>query len=310
MRLPPVSVLALAVLVGCAEPLLDEPGKVRAREVLLPPLYTSSRSADGTSYDWNALFWLVGRDVEATRSHARALPFYWHDDDPPYRERTLWFPFWYERHTANEEARFWSILYGYEDSPEVHSDYVLLPLFYSTRSKVSDYHRSGLLFLYDWKHDSTRNDVTFLSLLGLVTLFHGEFGLPPEGETVPALGRESSRRFELGNILGLITLFGYDDVGDRRELRAFTLFSSEVLSPLRSWRGRGDDPFVREWVFPLYMNVGDRDGGWYYVGPLWGGFRDTASGHDTQWWLAGLLARTQAPEGDTWRVLGIPVSSP
>ncbi len=192
----------------------------------------------------------------------------------------------------------------------MRTDYVLLPLFYRTASKTTDDGRSGLFCIYDWKRTGATRDVTFVTLLGLATLFHGQFGLPPDGETVPALGRSSSRRFEILNLLGIVSLFGYDDVGDRREIRAFTLFSNEVLSPLRSWRGRGDDPFVREWIFPLYMNVGDAAGGWYYVGPLWGGFRDAEPAREPTWWAAGLLSRTTAPEGDTWRVLGLPVAGP
>jgi len=310
MRARSLAVLALLLAAGCAGPVLDEPAKVRHSQVTLPPLFSSSASEDGTSYDWDALFWLWGRDVEAGRSHTRVLPFYWSDHDPPFRERTLWFPFWYQRDTPTESARFWSFLYGYEDGELSRTDYVLLPLFWYERSKASEDWHSSLLLVWDWQHAPPQDNVTVLSLFNLATLFRGTFGLPPDGETVPALGRTSSRRFELVDILGLVTLFGYDDAGDRREFRVLTLFSSEVLSPVRSWRGRGDDPFVNEWVFPLYMNLADEEGGWYYVGPLWGGFHDTATAHDTTWWAAGLLARTEAPEGNTWRVLGIPIISP
>ncbi len=298
------------LLPACRTPVLDGPGQVRESRVYLPPLFTSSESSDGTSGEWNALVWLVGQEHEGAHTHSRLLPFWWHDDNPPYSENTLLFPLWYSRHSAYEETRFWSLLYGYQDNPEMRTDYVLLPLFYNQRSKISDFHRSGIILLYDWRHDGPADDVVFLTLFGLATLLKVEVGRPADGETVPALGRSSSRRIEVANLFNIITLFGYDDVGDRREVRAFTFLGSEMLSPLRSWRGRGDDPFVREWIFPLYMNIQDASDGWYYVGPLWGQVRDDAEQRTTDWWLAGLLARTTAPEGDTWRVLGIPVSGP
>jgi hypothetical protein len=56
------------------------------------------------------------------------------------------------------------------------------------------------------------------------------------------------------------------------------------------------------------MNVQDPGSGWAYVGPLWGEWHDDAA--RTDWWLLGLLAHTTAPEGDTWRVLGLPIISP
>jgi hypothetical protein len=306
------ALLALAALLlpSCRTPVLDGPGQVRETQLFLPPLFTSSASPDGTSSEWSALLWLAGREREAEHRHSRLLPFWWHDEDPPYGENTLLFPLWYSKDSEWETTRFWSLLYGYQDNPRMRSDYVLLPLFYSQRSKDSDYHRSGFLFLYDWRHDGPTDDVILVTLLGLATLVKVESGRPADGVNVPALGRSSSRRIEIANLFNLVTLFGYDDVGDRREVRALTLLGSEMLSPLRSWRGRGDDPFVREWLFPLYMNVQDAEDGWYYVGPLWGGMRDESEQRTTSWWLAGLLARTRTPEGDTWRVLGIPVSGP
>jgi hypothetical protein len=113
------------------------------------------------------------------------------------------------------------------------------------------------------------------------------------------------------NAFGIVAAFGYDDVGDRREIRALTLFSNEVLSIFRSWRGRGgEDPFVREWLFPLYMNVQDVDGGWWYAGPLWGRIDDHVGDTSTDWWLLGLLSRNTSAEGDTWSLLGLPIVSP
>ncbi|MFT7462407.1 MAG: hypothetical protein ACI9EF_000747, partial [Pseudohongiellaceae bacterium] len=113
------------------------------------------------------------------------------------------------------------------------------------------------------------------------------------------------------DLLGIVQLFGYDDVGDRREVRAFTLFSDEVLSLFRSWRGRSDeDPFVREWLFPVYFNVADAESSWFAAGPLWGHFEDRVEETETHWWLLGLLSRSAAPEGNTWRLLGLPIVSP
>jgi hypothetical protein len=315
-RRPPARRLAallpvlLAALSACTGPLLDEPGKVRRTQVFLPPLFTYNASDDGTSHDWSALIWLVGHERESERTHTRILPFWWHDDEPPYSSNTLLFPFYYGRQSGGETTRFFSLLYGYQDLGDLQRQYVVPPLFYREASRTQDYHRSGFLILYDWKHQGGRDDIVLFSLFGLVTALHLERGLPPDGETVPALGRTGSRRFELANVLGLVSLFGYDDVGDRRDVRAFTLFSSEILSPVRSWRGRGDDPFVREWLVPVYMNAQDADGGWYAVGPLWGSWHDDVASTRTTWFLAGLLARSSAPEGVTWRLLGLPVLDP
>ena len=288
-----VGLLVLAVaLAGCTAPRLDSPSKVRQTDVFLPPLFSSSSSPDGTSHAWNALIWLVGEDTEGERTHSRALPFWWHDADPPYSENTLVFPFWYSRTTPESRTRFWSILYGYQDTPDLRTDYVIPPIFWWQRSKTADENRYGVFLLWDWRHVDSRTDWTLLPILGLAHLAHWEGGYPGEGVRVPALGRESSRRFTLLNLLGLVELFGYDDVGDTRDIRVLTFLSSEMLSPLRSRRGRGDDPFVREWIFPLYMNVQDDDGGWSYVGPLWGERSDRAEGTRTDWWLLGLVSHT------------------
>jgi hypothetical protein len=306
-----IGLAALAGTTGCTGPLLDSPGKVRHSDVFLPPLFTSASSEDGTSSEWSALVWLVGHEVEDARTHSRALPFWWHDENPPYSENTLLFPLYYSRQSAVEETRFFTPLYGYQERGDLRGDYVLGPILWREYSRSTDYFRSSILFLYDWKHEGERDDVKVLSFLGLATGLSVESGLPPDGETVPALGREHSRRIEVANILGLVSAFGYDDVGDRREIRVATLLSSEILSPIRSWRGRGDDPFVREWVFPLYMNAHNANGnGWLAVGPLWGEIDDLTAGTSTDWWLLGLVSRTEAKEGNTWRVAGFAVSGP
>ena len=301
--------MSLILLGGCSSPLLDSPSKVRQSVVTLPPLYSLSQSEDGTSSSWSALFWLVGRDVESERENTRVLPFFWHANDPPYRSATLVLPFYYGETTASYQSRFYSLLYGYKESETWRNDYFALPFFHHRRSKVND-DRSITVFPYiEWARTGAQQSFG-LSLLGLATAITVQWGLPAEGETVGALGRESSRKMEVGNVLGLVSAFGYNDVGDTRDIRLMSVFSSETLSVFRSWRGRGDNPFVREWAFPLYMNIQDEGGGWSYVGPLWGEISDRDEGWETDWWLAGLLARTRAPEGDTWRVFGLPVSSP
>jgi hypothetical protein len=308
---------ALGLLAGaaglgaCSGPLLDSPSQVRHHDLFLPPLVTVSSSEDGSSYQWSALLWLVGHEVEGTRTHTRVLPFWWQDDEPPYEENTLLFPLYYSRQSEVEDTRFFTPIYGWVERGELRADYVLGPILWREYSRTADYWRTSILFLYDWKHEGEQNDISVLSFFGLVSAFSMQNGRPPEGETVPALGREHSRRFEIANIFGLVTAFGYDDIGDRREIRALTLLSSELLSPVRSWRGRGDDPFVREWVLPVYMNAHNDDGsGWFALGPLWGEIDDTSAGTATDWWLAGLLSRTEAKEGNTWRVAGIAVSEP
>lgn len=298
----------LSTLSACTTRLLDQPYQVRHSDVFVPPFYSSESSEDGSSYGWNACFWMVGEDVESDRRHFRVLPFYWNFSAPPFREQTLVFPFYFSRTSPLERMEFYSFLYGYKESDELRRDHILAPLFFREVSKTEDYWRSGFLLLYDWTHRAGRDDMAFLSLLGLVTGFSASTGLPAEGETVGALGRESSRAIEVLDVLGLLTLFAYDDVGDRREVRFLTLASSEPVSLFRSWRGRDDDdPFVREWFFPVYMNMADADGGWHYVGPLWGGWEDTAAESETDWWVAGLVARNREPGTTTWRLLGIPV---
>ncbi len=304
-----LALLLLGCLAACQGPLLDQPSKLRETQVFVPPLYTSAASPDGTSWSWDALFWLFGASAEGGRSHARALPFYWRGSDAPFSESSLWFPFYYGRTTPTSKTRFYSLLYGFDDGEYLHTDYVPLLLSYRQVSKTRDAWRSGVGsgLLYDWRHEGPRDDVVLFSLFGLATVLRMEVGYPADGETVPALGRTSSRRVSVGDVLGLVTLFGYDDVGDRREWRVLTLFSNEVMSPIRSWRSRGDDPFVREWLFPLYMNVQDDDGGFSYVGPLWGSFDDRIEGTHTDWWALGLLSRKQSPDGSSWRLLGIPL---
>ena len=63
-------------------------------------------------------------------------------------------------------------------------------------------------------------------------------------------------------------------------------------------RALAPDVPVREWLFPLYMNVQDPADGWYYVGPLWGKrTTDRYKGESTNWWALGLLSRRNTPTG-------------
>lgn len=309
--------LAASALGGCAT-LSDQPDAVRHDKVpwapLFSPFYARSVSEDGSSWRWSSLLWLVGQDVEAQRRTSWALPFYWREVDPPYVETTMVFPLWFERLGHESTFRFITPLYGYSSTPESRTDYAVLNVFDWERSRTGDAWRSGLFLVYDAEHRGPRTDLTLVPIIGMsVPLGHlarFQWGYPAQGVTVGALGRTSSRRIELANLLGFFTLFGYDDVGDRREVRVGTLFSNEVLSIFRSWRGRGEDPFVREWLFPLYMNVQDADGGWSYVGPLWGDRSDHVAGTHTDWWLLGLLSRSTSAEGVTWSVAGFTVSGP
>lgn len=300
--------------VACTSPRLDQPGEVRHPMVPLDPyfswLYEYDVSDDETSYKWSALLWTIGHSRENETTSTHVFPLWWSTNDPPYESSTLFFPLYYGRTSADVTTRFFSLLYGYSDSTEERTDWVLPPIFHWRRSKAADVWGSSLLLAYDWQHDYGKTSVTFLSLLGLAHVFKGEFGLPAAGENVGALGRTSSRRFDLVNILGIISLFGYDDAGDRRDIRALTFFSNEMLSPIRSWRGRGEDPFVSEWLFPLYMNMQDEVSGWMFLGPIWGTFDDRGEGVHTNWWLLGLLSRRSEPEGVSWSVAGLTVAGP
>ena len=303
-----------ALLMGlsaCSTPLLDEPGKVRENGFILPPVYWDAASADGTSWCWWGAFGLIGQERESDRSSAWALPFWWRTSDDPYSESMGLLPFYYGRTTPTETSRFYSLLYGYKETETWRNDYALIPLISHRASKVDDTTHTTVFPLYDWQTEQGVDDLTLIPLLGLAHLYKAGWGYPAAGERAGAMGRDGSRRLELVNLLGIVSLAGYDDVGDTREVRVLSLFSNETWSPLYSRRGRAeDDPFVREWLFPLYANVGDDDGGWAYVGPFWGWMDDTEEQSHTDWWLLGLLSRNQAPAGDTWRVLGIPVSEP
>jgi len=302
----------VAATLGCTTPLRDAPDSERKTQWNLGPLYASSESDDGSSWSWSTLFWLIGADAEGERNSQRALPVWWYGEDPPYAKTTMVFPLYFSRTTSAEITRWFTPLYGYTESKQQRSDRALLDVWDWTRAQEGPRSRSGLFLVYDHeRYDERRHDFTLVPLLGLAHLAHFEWGFPAAGERAPALGRSASRRFELLNAFGIVAAFGYDDVGDRREIRALTLFSNEVLSIFRSWRGRGgNDPFVREWLFPLYMNVQDVDGGWWYAGPLWGRIDDHVGDTSTDWWLLGLLSRNTSAEGDTWSLLGLPIVSP
>lgn len=315
--------LALLALVlsslACVMPRHDQPDQLRHDTVPLAPVFSPifdhEVSEDGSSSSWSALLWLLGRDVEGERTTSRALPFWWHDVDPPYSETTVLFPLYFSRLTPETTTRWFTPVWGYSSSPEERTDQVVLDVFDWQRSRVEDRWRSGLFLVYDWEHwPGGRNDFTLVPIIGmsfhLGHLARFQWGFPPEGERVGALGRTASRRFELLNLLGFVTLFGYDDVGDRRDIRLGTLLSNDILSVFRSWRGRGDDPFVREWLFPLYMNAQDADDGWMYVGPLWGTRDDRVAGTHTDWWLLGLFSRSEASDGVRWKVAGLTVVGP
>ncbi len=302
------------LLASCSTPLLDAPSEVRQNRVVLPPVYWDAESADGSSWCWWGAFGLVGAEAESQRSGAWALPLWWTTSDPPYSESTALLPFYYGSTTLNETSRFYSLLYGYKESDTWRNDYALIPIFSRRASKLEDTVHTTVFPLCDWQTERGVDELTLVPLLGLAHVYKAGWGYPADDgdRSDDRMGDHSGgRRLELVNLLGIVSLLGYDDVGETRELRALTLFSNETWSPLYSRRGLApDDPFVREWLFPLYTNVADDDGGWAYVGPFWGWIDDTAERSHTDWWLLGLLSRNQAPAGDTWRVLGIPVSEP
>lgn len=314
----------VALAPACLMPRLDAPAKVRESRVpldpFLDPIFERSVSPDGSSWSWSTLFWLVGAEAEGERAMQKALPIYWHDVDPPYSETRVVFPLWYSRHTAESATRWYSILYGTYENPEERQDHLLLSLARWKRSKQADVWESGMWGVWDRVHHESVDTFTLvpviLPILGTAHVARSEWGYPAEGVTTGAHGRTGSRRFELLDVFGAVSLFGYDDVGDRRELRLLSLFDSEMLSLFRSWRARDpSDPFVREWLFPLYMDVQGEAGGWGYVGPIWGHSHDAADATRTDWWWLGLIIRNQrggtdeAPAGETWRVLGLPVWS-
>lgn len=308
-----LALLPLTLLAGCTSTLLDSHEKQRESALLAPswsPLFAWSRSPDRTSWSWSSAFWLVGADQEADRGTTRALPFWWSQRSEDASTELL-FPLYFGHTALDARWRFYTPLWGFRDDENSRHDYFVFNLFDVGSSKLQERWRSGLFLVYDLeRHEGTRRDFALVPLWSWAHLFRSEWGFPADGVTVPALGRDGSRRWEVLNLFGFVTLLGYDDVGDRTEWRLLTLFSNEMLSPLRSWRGRGDDPFVSEWVFPVYMNHRDETGGWLYAGPFWGQVTDTVDETVTDWWALGLVARTRAPEGNTWRVFGLPVSGP
>ncbi len=311
---PAVVALLLTVLSACSSTLLDAPSKVRHDEVYLPPIYTSAMSDDGTSSEWSAFFWLLGGSQEADREHSRALPFYWHSSEEPYASTTTVFPFYMTKTTAAEEWRFYSLLYGTIDTQHWTKYYLLAPIMSWTLPKDPSGPGGGsssFVALWDYRRDGDITHTTIAPLLGFAHLAQLDLGYPADGIEVGALGREASRRISLVDVLGLVTLFGYDDVGDTTETRVLTIGRNEPWSLYRNWSSRDpDDNFRKHWLFPLFADVQDDDGGWSYAGPLWGRIDDTAEGTETDWWLLGLVSRTTSVEGNTWKVAGLPVAGP
>jgi hypothetical protein len=145
---------------------------------------------------------VAGQDVESDRRHSRLLPIWWHDSEPPYLETTLLFPLWFERKTPDTTTRFFSLLYGYVDGPELRTDYVLPPIFWLERSHDGSYRQSGVFLLWNDKRQGEQYEFTFIRRAG-----HG----PARGDGPAAGGGERarprahvSRRIELLNILGII----------------------------------------------------------------------------------------------------------
>ena len=46
------------------------------------------------------------------------------------------------------------------------------------------------------------------------------------------------------------------------------------------------------------------------IGPLWGQIDHPEEGTSTDWWLLGLVSRTEAEAGATWKLVGFTVSEP
>lgn len=307
------ALVALA-FAACQSAQLDAPGKARQSDVFLPPLYTSSSSEDGTSSAWSAFFWLAGGSQEADREHTRVLPFYVHFEEEPYHDTTVVFPFYMSKDTVAETWRFYSLLYGFIETEHWTKRYLLAPIFSWTLPKDPDGPggpSSSVLALWDQSWDGDVSHTTIAPLLGFAHLAKLDLGYPAEGVTVGALGRDESMRISLVDVLGAVTLFGYDDVGDTVETRVLTLGRNERWSLYRYWSSRDpENDFHRHWLFPLFGDVQDETGGWSYVGPIWGRIDDLSEGTETDWWLLGLLSRTRAEAGETWRVFGLPVVGP
>ncbi|MFT7465631.1 MAG: hypothetical protein ACI9EF_004000, partial [Pseudohongiellaceae bacterium] len=175
-------VVCIGLTAGCTTPRRDVPAAVRHSDVPLGPLYSSSSSDDGSSWEWSTLFWLVGADADGEQNSQRALPFWWHGIDPPYSETTFVLPLYYDRTAAAETVRWFTPLYGYSETPETRADYVLLDLWDWTRAKSGPSSHSGLFLIYDDAQlDERRHDFTLLPILGLAHLWHGEWGFPAAG---------------------------------------------------------------------------------------------------------------------------------
>lgn len=306
--------LLLLVLVApaCTTVRRQDPAGTRAVDLALPPLWWSSSSPDGRSASWWTLFGLVGGDREDDRGSTRALPLWWsaHDGGAGV-ETTLLVPFWYERTSPDESIRWYGPLYRRTSTPEWTSHHLLVDVVDWGGDPEGQRGRSGTMLLWDHAdHGGGRHDLTLVPVLGLAKLAAFQWGFPAEGVTVGALDRQASRRMTLVDVLNIVHLFGYDDVGDTREVRLLTLFGNEVLSLARSWEARDDGPFRREWLFPLWFDVADEGWRWRALGPLWGAIEDEAAGTATDWWLLGLVSRTEAAAGDTWRLCGLPILGP
>lgn len=308
--------LLVALLLGALSPACttvrrDDPQGTRQAGVVVPPLWWSSVSPDGSSYNWWTLFGLVGADGEGQRSTSRALPIWWSARDGDEVSATLVFPLWYERTSPDERSRWYGPLYRTRTTPEWTSRHLLVDVIDWGSDVSGERGRSGGFLLWDHTdHGAGRHDLTLVPVLGLAKLGSFQWGFPPEGVTVGALERQASRRLTVLDVLSIVHLFGYDDVGDTREVRLLTLFGNEVLSLARSWESRGDGAFRREWLFPLWFDVADEGWRWRALGPLWGSIDDAEAGTATDWWLAGLVSRTEAEAGDTWRLLGLPIVGP
>ena len=274
-------------------------GGGRRLETNLPPLYVSAADENETSEGYYAAFNLVRGNRDASGAYAHVIPFYFHSEDRDGDRFTLVPPLHYARDGAFHKDRFY-LLSGLKQRGHRRDWYPLFPLLrYTDYEGAADRWEFGLFPVIEFIRDGDRRHLNLLDVMGLVNLMDlslnvpaaridktaGEkasteegamdYGLTEDGpgkdrEGKPPNSIERGDALTLANILGVVELCRFSDLGGYDDVQLLTLLSSEKLSLFRyHWRKSGPERGATV-LFPLYWHLADETCETYHFWPLYG----------------------------------------
>jgi len=274
---------------GCSSPM----GPGREEKTWIPPIYSSASDDEGTSVGISALLNMIKHDRTPEKTYTHVFPFYFHESSEEYGGFTLIPPFYYERERAFEEDLFF-LLWGAQKRGNRHDLHLLWPFIrYSYYEQQEQRWNIGAFPLFQAWRDGTRKQVKLLDI-GLLHLLNLEWGVPGRTAETP---RGSALSFV--NLLNMVRLVGYSDLGGYKDFHLLTLFSAEKLSLYQRHWNKEVEGDGRTVLFPLYWHWKNEESEGLHLWPLYGWDKDV-DGPRSSHFLYPLFTYSEDDKRNAW----------